>query len=276
MRWLLMVVAVAGMRAGAAVPQASSDGVSFPAPDTRKVEVELPAIHDKLGCLPGEMGRVFNSVKSANVLSKHVAVPLDCEWFVLGFHGADVAGFDLENGRVNRIVLAWQHPAPGPANAIVKQLSKVKGGEVSRHQTVRPTTKGGGEIPVIVDITEPRIMFAVDPVEWYVLYNTVPPKIADAMRSRVPIEGMTIDQARRCFGKPEEQSVQGPEVRYVWNEWADVLTHITSNDPGEASRQMQQAIFNNAAGSQAKHNTRRIEILFNNGKAVMINDAHFK
>ena len=61
-----------------------------------------------------------------------------------------------------------------------------------------------------------RIVFAVDPVGWYLLYHDTPKEIAEAMKSRKPVKGMNFAQAVATFGQPEGKDTFESRTIYNW------------------------------------------------------------
>jgi hypothetical protein len=279
MKWFTLFV-LACVAAGPAPAARSIDGTQFPEADKdRKIMTELPGIGDKLDCLPVELGRVFDSVKSASMLRKHVAEPVEEKWFTLGFRNSDVASFDLTNGRVTRIVLRKSKPSIDFANAIARQVAKMDGAKLVAHQTIPvKNSLGNGSVLIRIDIDPSAASFEVDAVDWYLLHHEVPEQVSAAMRQKVPSKGMTYEQAACVFGEPEaKQDQQEGNLQYTWHEWVPIEQHP---EPfyGDSRELYMHLVAASLAGEKKipKRISRTVQMMFVKGVATEISDVHFK
>jgi hypothetical protein len=280
MKWLTFILFAFVGAGAAATPGRSNDGTPFPeAVKDRMVKIDLPGIGDKLGCLPPEMGRVFDSSKSVLVLKKHIGDPVPEKWFALGFRNADVASFDLTDGRVTRIVLRKSKPSIDFANAIARQVAKLDGAKLVAHQTISAKNPAGASpILVNIDIDPTAAAFEVDAVVWYLLHHDVPAPIASAMRQKLPVKGMTLNQALCAFGTPEaKQDGQEGELRCTWHERVPIEQQPTVSY-GDSRELYMHLVAASLAGEKnvPKRISRTIGMTFVGETAIDVSDVHYK
>lgn len=190
MRYLCVLAVLIGMGfvLGAGKPDGrkSADGLDLPpAALERKFRTCLPIAGPILGQRPEEVGRVFNTDKSATLLAKQTDQKLGCDWFVVHGAGADVAGLGLTDGRVSKLVLYFQAASSLRLAGLHHQLDSQK------DQSVKVTFQPVG------DTKKPSLLltFEVNPIEFYIISHGVDSKIADALRQHVWIPEMNDEQA---------------------------------------------------------------------------------
>jgi len=172
--------------AAAPPPKKSADGLELPtAIPERKFHVIFPYAGQILGERPEEVGRVFNSKRSAALLAKHTGEDLGCDWFVINAAGADLAGLGLSDGRVTKLVLFYEVATPMKVSNIRKQI------ESKNDRAVHAALKTIGD-----DKKQSLVVtFDVDPVEFYLAYHPIADSVAAALRQHVWDPAMTDEQA---------------------------------------------------------------------------------
>lgn len=230
---LLAALAFSSLAAAPGGDRKSSDGIPFPEVGKPYLKTSLPAVRDKMGAPPEEMGdHVFNSKTSHELLKRKLKGDLECEWFVVGFGGADIAGFDLTDGRVSRIVLARAQPSPAVAQEIATRIAKMNGGKPAQSQVVQPRNEAGDPLPVEVNSTPDRIEFRIDPIELHLQQRPTSESVKKAMRAHEPAEGMTIDEAKLLFGTPSSDDKSDAQENVTWEFKAPIPYRPTSAKDG--------------------------------------------
>lgn len=257
----------------------SADGVGFPDAPKSLFQAALPIIGNRLGGKIGEMGRVLNGKKSADIIAKRIkGSEFNCEWFVIGFAGADAGGFDLTDGRVTRIVLYYNQASPIRAQDTVRRMNQI--GRGTKPNECVPKNKLGNDVPVHADIGTTQITFNVDAVEWNLLYHQASLDIAKAMRSRLPLQGMSEEQAIATFGKPQSvEELGNGELSMLWEEREPI-----TDDPSPSVVSSARDSYFNLQGSILSPQkirtrlSRRVVMVFDKEKrtAFQVNDDDFR
>ena len=231
-------------------PRESADGVAFPAAVERRFDVRLPLVNRRLGGLPEEFAsRVFHTETSSTLLKKRSLSIPDTEWFVLGLQGADVVGFELTDGRVTKVRYYFKNIGSRRVDRLyTKILNAAKAANAEHYlrelggrafHSGLAFSVGGTKVRFLsffasdlrnpnrkreLDSTTITIMFY--PEDWFALYpdlhDDVDRRIAEAIVEKRPAIGMTLEQAKQIFGKPDGTDQLGDKTtRYTW-----VQSHI--------------------------------------------------
>lgn len=253
-----------------AAPRLSADGETFPNAVPRAFQGDLPLIRDKIGMLPEDLGgKVFNTKKSDKLLGPVLRQKFQSEWFVRGFAGSDVAGFDLTDGRISRIVWVKNWPSMAMVDSLSAKLAK--SARPNEH-CIDVANQMGHSLPISYVASKAFISFTSDPLEWYLLHHPPEKSVADAMRSKNPAKGITIEQASMTFGKPISSALEGDVTTTVWEERKSIRRAGFIGSSDDVYRAMQNAILNPAP----THVVRRVVIVFKDGVAVRVSDEHFE
>ena len=180
---LIVALATSGVVSSS---QKSLDGLDLPAPSGPGLATDAPIITDALGKPLAEVSQhVMSAAKSEAALKRMSGGTITTAWFAPNFHNADVAGFDLTEGCVTRIVLLYKSPTRTRIAGLEKQLaaSGARNVEIERTQLA-----GSAGAPSLL------INFRVDPVEWYLSRHQANAEIAAAMRGRRYVVGMNSEQ----------------------------------------------------------------------------------
>src|SRR5579862_7533663 len=183
-----LLVSTVSLAAPAPPPPArkSADGLDLPAATEHKFHVAVPLASTLLGFKPEEVGRVFNVKQSAAILAKKTTDDLESDWFVLNHDGADVVGLSLTYGRVSKAVMYLQVATNDRIAALHKQLDSHD--DKTIHVTFK-TIPGDGKKQSLM------LTFEADPIEFYIATHVPEKKIADGLRSRTYVDGMTDAEA---------------------------------------------------------------------------------
>ena len=294
--WILLMAAIGAAPATrpTAPQRLSADRVPFPDATSKAVPMvdlapgrtQLKDVATLLLRRPDEIGvKVYSAAKSREMLRSrltykretanvsHVTTgtetthgtatmrgAMDAQWFAITLGNADVAGLELTDGIITRIILFYKDA----------RVAARMGGE---YLTGEPcpwcAVNDGGAV---------RLEAAVSPL---VLYLATHPNLSQPIREAMidtnPVHGMTIEEALITFGKPEQIS-DGPggAKEYTWREWQPVrqraIAHIMSS-----TDLYNQMLANAVSGPEKapKRNTRTVEIYFTNGVATEVSDARF-
>lgn len=183
----LLILAAAGPAAAPA--DKAADGTDIPQPTfmERRFDAAIPLIHSALGGLPGDLSpKVFSAKTSADVLARMRVKSLGCAWFALKVTDADIAGFDLSEGRVCRVVLGYRSLSPARRLAIGSQTADVADKVL--------VTFDPKEAPVAAAAT--RVILEIKPTELYIAnHPDLTKPTVEAIRAEHYIDGMTEEQA---------------------------------------------------------------------------------
>jgi hypothetical protein len=229
----LVIVDAPAIGEEAAAKNKSADGVDFP-----KVEFPIqfpaaPATHPSLtdvvkmiGHPPRDMAaRILNSDKSKKALAmrlmrkvstsstvnttrgnetvsgtRTINGAMTADWFAWDVAGADVVGFDLTDGVISRIVLYYKNP----------EVAKKKADQDYPGDTPCPwvLVNDNGAVRLEADFTET--------IHYIVKAQIADQKIAEAMKRKEIIRGMSKEAAVAMFGKPYHEHDNGKEDRCSW------------------------------------------------------------
>jgi hypothetical protein len=172
--------------AAPAATRKSADGIELPPAADHKFHVIMPFVATVLGARPEEIGHVFNTKQSAELLAKKTTTGLESEWFVINHDGADVVGLSLTDGRVSKAVLYFQTITDARIAAVRKQL------DAHSDNTIKVTIK-----PITDDTKKQSLVlvFEADPIEFYIATHAPTQKIIDGLRAHTYVDGMTDAEA---------------------------------------------------------------------------------
>lgn len=200
----------------------SFDGVPLPDVTVEKnpLRISLPFIQGRMGLSPDELHlKAYSRAKSESVLAAAATdnKSFTTEWFATGFGVGNAIGFDLADGRVVKVQIAWNNPDSDRQAQVPGWLSRL--GKATGNDTYLIKNALGGQlIPVHATCGLTFLSMEVDRVEWYLLNHPQSKEIETAMRSKTPVQGMTFEQMKTIFGNPDENSISNGEQRSVWNE----------------------------------------------------------
>ena len=180
-------------------------------------KANLPLVRDKLGALPEELGfKIYSTGKSKALLARRIdPKSISSEWFGWGLGGADVIGVDIDStGRVYRLTLVYQVEDANRTEQIQAGMARVGKAAGTTFQVKNRVTDK--PLPIIASGTPNSATFCFEPVEWYLLTQPQPKEIADAMRSQIPVLGMTLEQMGVMFGIEQESTTENGVRSCVW------------------------------------------------------------
>lgn len=279
---LVLALSIASLGQKGPAARKSSDGVDYPVAAQSLWQASLPMIGQRLGDAPdGTADKMFNSSASKPLLQKHLNPSLfDFDWFVVGLAGADVGGIDITDGRITRIALLYKKLSKVRAEDTAKKIAAIGHTTASEHMRISVKGKTGSTMIVMAAIDEGKIEFSVDQVEWSILYHPTKDEIAKAMRSKLPVNGMNIDQAKAAFGKPlSSGSARGGATELVWEQREPITPTPASPKWSTDARQsyfdFQAAVL--AAPKPVRMRTmRRVAMVFDKGIAIDCSDDYYE
>lgn len=185
-----------------------------------KFKVDLPLIRDKLGGLPEEYGKIFNTQKSQSIAEHHRRGGTELPWFSWGQGGADLVGLDLNGGRVCRVILYFDSDRPGLNKTIAAEMARLG-------QEIRPgsgaysvkNTANGMSVTIVARPAARQVEFAVDPVDMYIASHDIPPGVAAGLKSHKVVAGMTLEQVVAILGDVESKEELEDKTVCVWHEY---------------------------------------------------------
>jgi hypothetical protein len=274
-RLVLVLILILACGAAAQLKDKAADGEPFPVAQPERVpRPKLPLVGSVLGGTPAELApRVFSVERSKKQLERALGdkASLAGQWFALGLAGADVAVASTKDGRIFSVSLWYQPATERRIRELKNQVAKAaKDDRAEKNDFVIET----GPIPVQVRFTpigrSPEnptsivVIFSFPAVEWYLAHHDVAAEVADAMRARRPVKGMSEAQAMLVFGQPTTTTDTDDGKQMVWE---------TRGEPTPGRATLTGRVIQRAEPGKL---VRVVTVWFVAGKIVNFSDEKYK
>jgi hypothetical protein len=201
---------------GYAASRASADGEVLPdITKDRPVDLKAPLIGNRIGDVPENFApKIYSSSQSKALLEKRGKVRERLAWFGIGIANSDLAMFELRDGRVSLVCLAFSKMSDARLREIDSECKKF----------LDVASAGGWKatrgIPMHCFISRigsgAEYIVGFKASEWYIITNDLRKEIADGILTHHPVLGMREEEGLLAMGKPNDESASGDAKSLTW------------------------------------------------------------